>query len=119
MTKNSQLRKRFVAFLATFFMAIQFSSRAEPISGVDVLGISRQIVLVLCDSWNSTNGLLRRYELTEAGWKIAGSAVPVSLGRNGLAWGRGGFPPRDGRQKGKGTAAVPPGFFVFPTSLEK
>ena len=63
--------------------------QSEPISGVDVVGLSRQIVLVLCDNWDSTNGWLRRFDLEESGWKLAAPPTRVSLGRNGLAWGRG------------------------------
>src|SRR5207247_8996420 len=52
---------------------------------------SRQIVLSVSASWDATNARVRRYERSsvEAPWTAAGEAVGGSLGRSGLAWGKG------------------------------
>ena len=52
---------------------------------------SRQIVLSVSASWDATNARVRRYERSsvEAPWTAAGEAVGGSLGRTGLAWGKG------------------------------
>ena len=52
---------------------------------------SRQCVVVVAANWNSTNGVLRAYERTDAGgkWKTRGPEIPVVLGKKGLGWGRG------------------------------
>jgi len=88
--------------------------QSEPISGVDVVGLSRQIVLVLCENWDSTNGWLRRFDLEESDWKLSAPPTRVSLGRNGLAWGRGVQPPQEGLQKKEGDGRSPAGIFPLP-----
>ncbi len=52
---------------------------------------SRQIVLSVSSSWDATDARVRRYERAsaEAPWTAAGEAVGGSLGRTGLAWGKG------------------------------
>ena len=48
-----------------------------------------QLVLVKTDGWESVDGVLRRYERGRIGWNPVGDPVPVVVGRNGMAWGRG------------------------------
>lgn len=49
----------------------------------------KQIVLVTTGSWESHEGELRRFSRTKSGWEPVGDKIPVSLGRNGIAWGKG------------------------------
>ena len=51
----------------------------------------------------------------EDAWKPVGVAIPVSLGRSGLAWGRGLHPlPADARPaKGEGDGCAPAGVFAL------
>jgi len=51
---------------------------------------SRQLVRVLAADWNSPHAVLQRYTRTQAAaaWQPVGDALPVMLGRAGLAWGR-------------------------------
>ena len=50
----------------------------------------RQLVLVITPDWSATTGRLQRYERTENNkWTPVGAAVPIVVGRTGLAWGRG------------------------------
>jgi len=52
---------------------------------------SRQMILVVTDSIKSTKGKLFRFERPDEGkmWKKLSKEIPVVIGRNGLAWGRG------------------------------
>lgn len=50
-----------------------------------------QLLRVLCSDWDSPTGVLQIFERTtpNAAWQTVGTVIPVVLGRNGLAWGRG------------------------------
>jgi len=51
---------------------------------------SRQALLVLTNGWDSRSGEMRLFERSPGqGWRPRGPAIPVILGKNGLAWGRG------------------------------
>lgn len=52
---------------------------------------SLQLVLVIADSTDGTNGLLYQYSRESAGekWDLSAREIPVVLGRNGLGWGVG------------------------------
>lgn len=58
---------------------------ASPIAG------ARQLLLVVAPGWDSEVGHLQRFVRGASldGWQPVGRSVPVSLGRAGLAWGRG------------------------------
>ncbi|HET7293498.1 MAG TPA: L,D-transpeptidase family protein [Vicinamibacteria bacterium] len=48
------------------------------------------MLVVVTDGWDATQGTARAFERSAAGgWEPALGAVPVSLGRSGLAWGLG------------------------------
>lgn len=76
---------------------------------------SRQCIVVVAPNWNSTTGVLRAFERTDATgtWKMRGAEIPVVLGKKGLGWGRGmvstdpGVKPR----KIEGDNKVPAGVF--------
>jgi zinc D-Ala-D-Ala dipeptidase len=67
---------RRLAVLALLFTACATST---PLAG------SRQLVVVTTYSDTSTTGTLRRYEWQSRQWRQAGDAVPVIIGRSGLA----------------------------------
>ncbi len=73
-----------------------------------------QILLVVADDMNSSQGTLQRFEKSKTVWKRVGTPVPVSLGRNGLAWGAGiglpAHPPGD-PEKREGDGRAPAGIF--------
>jgi D-alanyl-D-alanine dipeptidase len=51
---------------------------------------SRQALVVTTPDWAAVDGALQRYERRRGGaWRKIGAAVPVVVGRAGLAWGRG------------------------------
>jgi D-alanyl-D-alanine dipeptidase len=83
----------------------------EPAAPIDAT--AHQLIVVRAANWNSTAGLLQRYERQSAGeWREVGSVVPVNLGRHGLAWGR-GLQPSDevGPTKREGDGRSPAGAF--------
>lgn len=80
-----------------------------------VLAAARQLVLVTSGGWDSTTAVLRRYEraVPNAPWRPVGDAVPVVLGRTGLAWGVGqGAAPAGAPVKREGDGRSPAG--VYP-----
>ena len=80
------------------------------------LAQSRQLIVVTSASWDAIDGELRRYERTspDAPWQEAGAAIPVVLGRTGLAWGRGvAGVPSSAPQKHEGDGKSPAGVFTL------
>ncbi len=89
--------------------------QASPVAGAS------QMVLVVAEDWNTTQARLRRFERSgpNAAWRPVGDAVPVSLGRNGLAWGRGlhGEQLSDAPVKKEGDGRAPAGVFSLPRAF--
>ncbi len=55
------------------------------------LTTSRQMIVVTTPDWNAVPGSLQRYErrTTRSAWQRVGAAIPIVVGRSGLAWGAG------------------------------
>lgn len=99
--------------------AVPESSAVDaPASGVARYPVANagQLVVVTAPGWNSTEGELQRFEREGMGWHPVGQAEPVSLGRNGLAWGQGrhAMPQRNGPAKREGDGRSPAGVFDLP-----
>src|SRR4051794_23188175 len=54
-------------------------------------GNSQQLVVVTTPSWTSTSGTMQRFERASrvSDWRKTSDAVPVVVGRTGIAWGVG------------------------------
>lgn len=77
-----------------------------------VPGDCRQLIVSVADTWDSTSGVLQRYEREGRGWKPVGAPWRVLFGRNGLAWGRGVFGQEQlGRAKMEKDGCAPAGIF--------
>jgi L,D-peptidoglycan transpeptidase YkuD (ErfK/YbiS/YcfS/YnhG family) len=52
---------------------------------------ARQLIAVTTKDWQAVSGELQRYERTRRNgpWRPVGAKIPIVVGRNGLAWGRG------------------------------
>ena len=75
---------------------------------------SCQLLLCLAAGRDATPGRLQRFErLPGRRWVAAGTSVPVTLGRAGLAWGRGLHPALPGLQKREGDSRSPAGIFAI------
>ena len=75
---------------------------------------ARQLVLVVTDDWDATTGTLQRFELRDGRWQAASTPSPISVGRNGAAWGLGLHPAQSqGPQKQEGDGRAPAGVFTL------
>ena len=75
---------------------------------------AKQAIVVSTASWNSYRGQLQRFERTDAsGWgPVDAGTFPVTLGKRGLAWGRGLHPDLPSRRvKKEGDHRSPAGVF--------
>ncbi|MDX2033959.1 MAG: hypothetical protein SF339_25015 [Blastocatellia bacterium] len=86
--------------------------KSSPLAG------ARQLVLVTAADWNAVDGEMRRYERAtdRSAWREVGTPIPIVVGRNGMAWGRGlhgeAFPPGgNGPVKKEGDGRAPAGIF--------
>ncbi len=104
---------RLLLSFAIFLMSLAIPS---DVSAADVAAESRQLLVVTVPTWNSTTGQLQRFDrgvLIEA-WRKTGPAIPVSIGRTGLAWGTGRHvvpQATDGGLKKEGDGRSPAGVF--------
>jgi L,D-peptidoglycan transpeptidase YkuD (ErfK/YbiS/YcfS/YnhG family) len=73
---------------------------------------TRQLLIVTTASWKSAVGDLQRYERMGKEWRAISKPISVSVGKNGLAWGR-GIHADDGRAPAKreGDGCAPAGMF--------
>ena len=85
------------------------------------LAASRQLVLVVSEGFDGNQARLRRFERSAPGarWIPVGDDVAVTLGRNGMAWGRGlhGVSLGEGPVKVEGDGRSPAGVFAFGTAF--
>lgn len=87
----------------------------SPVSLFSALAQATQLVVVLAENWDASAGDLQCHTRSTAGspWQAFGAAVPVVLGRAGLAWGRGLHDPVPSapRHKREGDGCAPAGVF--------
>lgn len=80
-------------------------------AGTSLWADARQLVLVTTPGWNASQGTLRTYESSAAGWREVSAAVPVTIGKSGSAWGIGLHPNQQGPTKVEGDGRAPAGVF--------
>lgn len=86
----------------------------QPASAPQAWRDARQLVLVVTDGWDATTGTLQRFELRDRRWQAASTPSPISVGRNGAAWGLGLHPAQSGGpQKQEGDGRAPAGVFTL------
>ena len=71
------------------------------------------MIVTTTAGWNSSTGTMQCYDRTADGWKpVFSKPIPVLLGRNGLAWGRGVRGQGEkGQHKREGDGRAPAGVF--------
>lgn len=73
-----------------------------------------QLLLCQAADWDASHGQLLRLERAAGSdWQAATAPVAVTLGRNGLAWGRGRHPAQPGLAKREGDGRAPAGVFAI------
>ncbi len=82
---------------------------------------STQLVLVISDGWDATTARLQRFARAgvDRNWTPVGRAMAVTIGRTGLAWGRGlhGQSSLPGPVKREGDGKAPAGAFELPQAF--
>ncbi|MGN6521135.1 MAG: L,D-transpeptidase family protein [Dokdonella sp.] len=78
---------------------------------------ARQLVLVTTEDWNASRGTLRVYERAPASDWQGQDSFPVTIGRNGSAWGVGLHPDQSGPRKREGDGRSPAGVFAIGTAF--
>jgi D-alanyl-D-alanine dipeptidase len=82
---------------------------------------SRQLILVTTRGWDAVDGEMRLYERGSINdqWKPDGGKIPVVVGRNGMAWGRGlhGGAMGEGPVKQEGDGRSPAGIFSLSSAF--
>lgn len=72
---------------------------------------ARQLVMVTTPHVDADHGTLHRYVRGDGGWRPVGERVAVTVGRSGIAWGRGLHPRQPGPAKREGDGRAPAGVF--------
>jgi len=81
---------------------------------------ARQMVLVVTPAWDSTSGTLRRFvrDSDTDPWRAVGIAVPIVVGRTGLAWDDSQMRPAAGEPvKREGDGRSPAGALPLDTAF--
>jgi L,D-peptidoglycan transpeptidase YkuD (ErfK/YbiS/YcfS/YnhG family) len=79
---------------------------------------TRQLLVVVSPDWRADHGTLTRWEKRGESWKRVGAVIPVKLGKNGMAWGRGLYAaPPGAAHKREGDGRSPAGIFELPFLL--
>lgn len=74
---------------------------------------TKQLLVVQTEKLSSTQGVLQRYAYTDKGWQAVGHSLSITIGRNGLGWGRGlhTIPKNAKSIKKEGDGKAPMGIF--------
>jgi zinc D-Ala-D-Ala dipeptidase len=82
-------------------------------AATDPLQRTRQCLIVVSHDWNTKTGVLRAFERknSRSGWQRHGPAIPVVLGKKGLAWGHGLADFNAAVRKVEGDNKAPAGIF--------
>ena len=104
--------------LFLILMACQQNNQKQPIMKKAVktnFENCKQFVVVISPNDSSVVAMLQAFDLIENKWQATASAHPVSLGRTGLAPGRGIHPKQllEGKEKQEGDGKSPAGIFKF------
>ena len=72
---------------------------------------ARQLVLVTTADWDANQGTLQTFVKSDGAWQPAATPVPITIGREGAAWGVGLHPTQVGPAKKEGDGRSPAGVF--------
>jgi len=97
---------------------VEASKDTEQVSSLDS-PVNKQIIVVLTEGWDTPEGTLWSMEWADTGWEPHLSDIPVLIGRNGLAWGKGleDYRTRSGPKKQEGDKRSPAGVYALGTAF--
>jgi L,D-peptidoglycan transpeptidase YkuD (ErfK/YbiS/YcfS/YnhG family) len=82
---------------------------------------SRQLILGVTSRWNAVDGEMKLYERDSINdqWRAVGEKIPIVVGRNGMAWGKGlhGEAIGEGPVKQEGDGRSPAGVFSLSSAF--
>ncbi len=90
---------------------------AEPTKPLTIVDQAQQLIVVTSPTNSQLTGKLYRFEKQNNQWEAKSNVHPITLGKNGLAWGLGKHDPKDGLQKKEGDKKSPAGIFTFGTAF--
>ena len=109
-----RLSRSLVLTAVLLAVGVHASAAEEPVPAPQAWRDARQLVLVVTDGWDATTGTLQRFDMHDGRWQAVATAAPVSVGRNGAAWGLGLHPAQaQGPQKQEGDGRAPAGVFTL------
>jgi D-alanyl-D-alanine dipeptidase len=103
-----------VRLVVSAFALLLFSCVTTPATVSSPLSSSQQLVLVTTADWTAVDGTMQRYERRSGtAWQAVGGAVPIVVGRTGLAWGKGVVSATAvrGPRKAEGDGKAPAGIY--------
>lgn len=111
-------KKRFF-FLFTAIMGVSACAMPDKKKTEISWNQNQQMILVLSSDWNANQGVLLRFQYKNHQWMPIGTSFPVSLGKNGAAWGEGiiHLSMHDGIMKKEGDMRSPAGIFQIGYSF--
>ncbi len=108
---------RITHWLSTIGLCFAFSLSASENQNF-VIAESSQLVVVNVTDWQSPTGQLQRFEQVNGAWQAIGPPYPVTVGKNGSAWGLGLHQnPEAGPFKIEGDGKAPAGMFLIGTAF--
>ncbi|QLQ32915.1 MAG: L,D-transpeptidase family protein [Candidatus Thiothrix singaporensis] len=87
----------------------------QALDAIDFPSATTQLLVVTATGWNASVATLQRMEKLSGHWRPVGDGIPVRIGRNGLAWGRGLQVDGVGGRKFEGDGKAPAGIFPLGT----
>lgn len=101
MPSRQPLQSNYTPKLRLAALALVLSALSVPFASAQVGPAVKQLIVAKSDGWKSNTALLQCYSRNSPSEKwqpLFKSEIPVLLGREGLAWGRGVFtPPQNGQ----------------------
>jgi D-alanyl-D-alanine dipeptidase len=98
------------------------ATKAPDANGPTLSDAASSLITVRTSSWDDPHGTLERWHRAARAWEADGAAIPVMIGRSGLAWGRGlhgegKVAAVDGPEKQEGDGRSPAGAFWLKRAL--
>lgn len=101
-------------FALVFLLLANIIGAAPPAGNFRIANATRQVVLGVANTWNSSTVTLQRFERGAQGWVPVGKAWPGRLGKSGLVWGLGVHPnPPGAHVKAESDNRSPAGVFLM------